>query len=206
MKMFNPFSKKTSTANQAFLANQYAQQKMHKIEALALPPAIIKQLLQAKVFDFWFENKRLQVLSKLLDIDNGEKIIYAARAINEHSEDVLLICTNRRLIILDKKAFTPDKVRQFTLAQIKNVQLNSQIFYSEISLVVGDDTLDFNSVNKAAAPVLVQAIKEQMQKSEHNKEDIEQEVADLKKLKKLVDQGILTQAEFEAKKKQILGI
>ena len=43
-------------------------------------------------------------------------------------------------------------------------------------------------------------------KVEHKKEDNYDSMNELKKYKKLLDDGIITQEEFDAKKRQLLGL
>ena len=72
-----------------------------------------------------------------------------------------------------------------------------------------------NDLDKTAAPILADTIKSMsknyqqsiqnvpVQNTTDNTQDM---IAELKQLKELVDEGILTEEEFSAKKKQVLGL
>lgn len=201
------FSKKQSKANNKFLANQRGQQAIAKIEKLDLPANIKKQLITASVFDMWFNEKELAPLIDLLKDEKDEIIEYIATGINEKSKTVMLVCTNQRLIILSKKMLAGEKARVIALKQIKSVIFKKQIFYGEITLIEGYTSLDINSINKVSAPILAKTIKKWSKLAQGSGTDaLDQQVEQIKKLKTLLDQGILTEEEFQAKKKQILGL
>lgn len=199
MGLFDLFSKKQREANQSFLAEQRSQQAVAKIQKLDLPTEIKQQLINARVFDIWFNSKDLAPLADL--VNDHETIEYAVIGINDQSETVMLVCTNQRLIILSRK-HASESSRVIPLTQIKSVILKHQLSYDELSLIVNNEKLDINSINKTAAPILTETIKKWSQNSDNLDEQVEQ----IKKLKGLLDQGILTEEEFEAKKKQILKI
>lgn len=202
MGLFNLFSKKQKEANQSFLAEQRSQQAIAKIEKLDLPRNFKQELIEAKVFDIWLSSKELQPLVDAMQAD--EKLKYATVGIDEKSRMVLLACTNQHLIILCKK-MNNENIKIIPLLQIKSVILKHQIVYDELTLIVENDTLDINSISKTTAPILADSLRK-WSKSVQSNGNLDEQVEQLKKLKDLRDQGILTDAEFKAKKKEILGI
>ncbi|MBW8038291.1 hypothetical protein E0700_09500 [Lactobacillus helveticus] len=203
MGLFDLFSKKQKNANQSFLAEQRGQQSIVKINKLALPERLKKQLIDAGVFDIWFNDEDLAPL--IAAVKDEEIIQYAAIGINEHSENVMLVCSNRNLIILKKK-HSDEQVEVIDLKQVKSVILKNQLMYGELSLIVGNQSLDINSINKVPAEILADNIKKWSKIAEGEDDDFDQQLEQVKKLKELLDQGILTEEEFQAKKKQILKI
>ncbi|WP_338935266.1 SHOCT domain-containing protein [Lactobacillus helveticus] len=203
MGLFDLFSKKQKNANQSFLAEQRGQQSIVKINKLALPERLKKQLIDAGVFDIWFNDEDLAPL--IAAVKDEEIIQYAAIGINEHSENVMLVCSNRNLIILKKK-HSDEQVEVIDLKQVKSVILKNQLMYGELSLIVGNQSLDINSINKVPAEILADNIKKWSKIAEGEDDDFDQHLEQVKKLKELLDQGILTEEEFQAKKKQILKI
>lgn len=200
MGLFDLFSKKQKNANQSFLAEQRGQQAIVKINKLALPERLKKQLIDAGVFDI------CEDLAPLIAAVKDEEIIqYAAIGINEHSENVMLVCSNRNLIILKKK-HSDEQVEVIDLKQVKSVILKNQLMYGELSLIVGNQSLDINSINKVPADILADNIKKWSKIAQGEDDDFDQQLEQVKKLKELLDQGILTEEEFQAKKKQILKI
>ena len=152
MGLFDLFSKKQREANQSFLSQQRSQQSIAKIEKLTLPANLKQQLIDADVFDIWFSDKDLAPLVKLL-ADSSEMIKYTATGINDQSEASLLVCTNQRLIVISKKR-SDLIVKTILLDRIKSVLLRHQIVYDEIILVVDNEQIDFNSINKISAAIL----------------------------------------------------
>ncbi|MBW8008565.1 SHOCT domain-containing protein [Lactobacillus helveticus] len=203
MGLFDLFSKKQKNANQSFLAEQRGQQAIVKINKLALPERLKKQLIDAGVFDIWFNDEDLAPL--IAAVKDEEIIKYAAIGINEHSENVMLVCSNRNLIILKKK-HSDEQVEVIDLKQVKSVILKNQLMYGELSLIVGNQSLDINSINKVPAEILADNIKKWSKIAQGEDDDFDQQLEQVKKLKELLDQGILTEEEFQAKKKQILKI
>lgn len=203
MGLFDLFSKKQKNANQSFLAEQRGQQAIVKINKLALPERLKKQLIDAGVFDIWFNDEDLAPL--IAAVKDEEIIKYAAIGINEHSENVMLVCSNRNLIILKKK-HSDEQVEVIDLKQVKSVILKNQLMYGELSLIVGNQSLDINSINEVPAEILADNIKKWSKIAEGEDDDFDQQLEQVKKLKELLDQGILTEEEFQAKKKQILKI
>lgn len=203
MGLFDLFSKKQKNANQSFLAEQRGQQAIVKINKLALPERLKKQLIDAGVFDIWFNDEDLAPL--IAAVKDEEIIQYAAIGINEHSENVMLVCSNRNLIILKKK-HSDEQVEVIDLKQVKSIILKNQLMYGELSLIVGNQSLDINSINKVPAKILADNIKKWSKIAQGEDDDFDQQLEQVKKLKELLDQGILTEEEFQAKKKQILKI
>lgn len=204
--VFNLFSKKQSKANNRFLADQRGQQAIARIQKLNLPAELKQQLIDADVFDIWFSDKDLAPLAKIMQEHDDEKIAYAAIGINVKSKNVMLVCTNQRLIILSKKMLSKEQALVIPLKQIKSVVLHNSIVYDELTLINGDEILRINAINKVAAPILAKNIKKYSKLAQNDSSALDEQVEQVKKLKELLDQGILTKAEFEAKKKQILGL
>lgn len=204
--VFNLFSKKQSKANNRFLADQRGQQAIARIQKLNLPAELKQQLIDADVFDIWFSDKDLAPLAEIMQDHDDEKIVYAAIGINVKSKNVMLVCTNQRLIILSKKILSKEQALVIPLKQIKSVVLHNSIVYDELTLINGDEILRINAINKVAAPILAKNIKKYSKLAQNDSSALDEQVEQVKKLKELLDQGILTKAEFEAKKKQILGL
>ncbi len=117
----------------------------------------------------------------------------------------MLVCSNRNLIILKKK-HSDEQVEVIDLKRVKSVILKNQLMYGELSLIVGNQSLDINSINKVPAEILADNIKKWSKIAQGEDDDFDQQLEQVKKLKELLDQGILTEEEFQAKKKQILKI
>lgn len=209
MVNFNPFSKELNQANQKFLAKQRGEQSIQKIRKLQIPEKIKQELINAEVFDFWFNEKDI---SSLIDelIQSGDILQYAATGINERNKTTLIVVTERHLLLLSKKMFSKPILQVINLSDVKSISLQKYPFYGELCLVIGNNILKINSINKTSAPSLAEKIKQfsvnKYSYAADSKENIDTQIDQLKKLKELEDQGILTEEEFQAKKKQILGL
>lgn len=187
-----------------------------KINALKIPKEIKKQLINAQVFDFWFNNKELKSLSDILDYKNGEVIKYAASGIKEESGEsrtVLILCTNRRVIFLNKNMFFGGSSTDIPLNMINSVQLLTHLLLAEISITTGADTTVLKQLTKESAKIMAKTIKKQsmefqqkLLRPQNNSDNITDSADEIRKFKKLADDGIITNEEFEAKKKQLLGL
>ena len=89
--------------NDTYIENK-ALKAAKKINKFNIPEEIKKQLIDKKVFDFWFNNKELRALSDNIDIAGGEIIQYAASG-NYDNHTALIICTNMRVMIINKNIY-----------------------------------------------------------------------------------------------------
>lgn len=189
-----------------------------KINKLRIPKEIKKQLIDAEVFDFWFNNKELKELPNIVEYKNGEVIKYAAnglKEINGSTRTVLILCTNRRVIFLNKNMIFGGDSTDIPLNMINSVQLTTHLVLADISIINGSTTTVLKNLNKDAAKILSKIIKQQMlefQKKMYQPQVVSAENSkpdpadEIRKFKKLADDGIITQDEFEVKKKQLLGL
>lgn len=207
-----------ATKFQSSSTNSAVQNAAKKINNLLIPKEIKKQLIDAQVFDFWFNNKELKSLQDILEYKNGEIIKYAASGLKEEqneSRTVLILCTNRRVLFLNKNMFFGGDSTDIPLNMINSVQLTTHLLLADITIINGATSTKLKQLNKDAARILAKTIKEEslqfqqrllhpQDKSTSNQElDIPDQI---RKFKKLADDGIITQEEFEEKKKQLLNL
>lgn len=201
--------------------NPNAQKAAQKINALKIPKEIKKQLIDAEVYDFWFNNKELKSLADIVDYKNGEVIKYAANGFSKNvtgddGRTVLILCTNRRVIFLNKNMFFGGDSTDIPLNMVNSVQLSTHLVMADITIVNGATTTTITQVSKDAARILTKVIKEEALKFQQNlfKPNATQQPTEekldvpdqIRKYKSLADDGIITQEEFNAKKKQLLGL
>lgn len=196
--------------------NPEIQKVAQKINNLSIPKEIKKQLIDAQVFDFWFNNKELKSLSNILEYKDGEVIKYAASGFkeeNNESRTVLILCTNRRVLFLNKNMFFGGDSTDIPLNMVNSVQLTTHLVTAEITIVNGANSTTLKSLSKLSAPILAKTIKNESLKFQqrllHPQENVGNSIDsadEIRKFKKLADDGIITQEEFEAKKKQLLGL
>ena len=197
-------------------SNPEIQKAAQKINKLSIPKEIKKQLIDAQVFDFWFNNKELKALSRILEYKDGEIIKYAASGYkeeNNESRTVLILCTNRRVLFLNKNMFFGGDSTDIPLNMINSVQLTTHLVLADITIVNGANSTKLKSLSKVSAPILAKTIKNESLKfqqrllhPQENKNSLTDPADEIRKFKKLADDGIITEEEFEAKKKQLLGL
>lgn len=195
--------------------NSAIQNAANKINKLAIPKEIKKQLIEAEVFDFWFNNKELKTLPEILDYKNGEVIKYAASGAKiegDISRTVLILCTNRRVIFLNKNILFGGDSTDIPLNMINSVKLSTHLLLADIAITNGAISISLKQIANTSAKILVKTIKDEAYKFQQNLahpnvESKQEDAPDqIRKYKALADDGIITQEEFEAKKKQLLGL
>lgn len=196
--------------------NTAVQKAAEKINKLPIPLEIKKQLIDAQVFDFWLNNKELKSLQDILEYKNGEIIKYAASGFKEEqngSRTVLILCTNRRVIFLNKNMFFGGDSTDIPLNMINSVQLITHLLLADISITTGANTTMLKQLTKESAGILAKTIKQESLKFQQqmlhpnvNEKETTDSTDEIRKFKQLADDGIITQEEFEAKKRQLLGL
>lgn len=125
----------------------------------------------------------------------------------------LITCTNKRVLFLDKGMFFGCKQLEIPLEKINSIQSTKGLLLGSISIWDGASQMKVDNVQKYSLQPFVNAVnnaKEALnQKSVNNvvkEEKKDDSLAQLEKLAELRDKGIITIEDFEAKKKQLLGI
>ncbi|MBU5277036.1 PH domain-containing protein [Lactiplantibacillus argentoratensis] len=169
------------------------------------------QMEQAGVSDLFGTKKEVKALPGILNDD--EHIVYATSGFID-SNTVLVVLTQKRVIFIDKGLIYGIKSTEVPLDMINGVSYSKGLMFGKVSITNGAVTTLIDNVDKSTAPILAEKIKvaaEQYKESLHvSVQNSSASVLDgpdqIRKYKSLADEGIITQEEFEAKKKQILGV
>lgn len=173
---------------------------------------IQQQLTDAGVTDTFGTKKEIKALPDMLSDD--EVIQYATSGFVD-GNTVLMVCTNTRVLFVDKGLVFGIKSTEIPLTMINGVSYSKGLMFGKISIVNGAITTKIDQVNKDTAPKMVEAVKKATAAlTQVNQQPVAQTatksepdlIEQLRGLKVLVDEGVLTQDEFDAKKKQVLGI
>jgi hypothetical protein len=158
--------------------------------------------------------KHFEVVAKSLQAD--EEVLYTFIGLHnyismsKHDNNYAYAVTNKR-IIMGQKKLVGENLQSVSLENINDVTLQK-------GMAIGTVTIDtirekFNvGVTKSQAQVISDNIHELVFRAKQISSTPSPAPAaisgadELKKFKELLDAGILTQEEFDAKKKQILGI
>lgn len=161
--------------------------------------------------DDWGTHREIKMLPDLLDETETIKALCSGQKRKLPSGnlvDILLVCTDRRLLMVDRGLFSA-KTDDIALSNITGIERKDGLFFSKIIIRTNNKKpLKLRHIDKAAAQSLCMEVQNGKEvkvvvESSDKKASVAEE---LKELKELVDDGILTQEEFEAKKKQVLGI
>ncbi len=126
---------------------------------------------------------------------------------------MLVVLTQKRVIFIDKGLIYGIKSTEIPLDMVNGVSYSKGILLGKVSITNGAITTAIDNVDKNTAPILTDKIKETAEHKESLRTPVKNtpiQVLDgpdqIKKYKSLEDEGIITHEEFEAKKKQIMGI
>lgn len=176
------------------------------------------QMENAGISDLWGTKREVKELPKILN--DNEIIKYGCSGFNDNNT-VLCLCTNQRILFLDKGLLYGIKSTEIPLDMVNGVSYEKGLILGKIAITNGANTTKLEQINKKDAPIMADTIKKEamnykksLQAKNNDNLSIQHEASNntdnlikqLKELKKLVDEGILTQEEFEAKKKQLLNL
>lgn len=168
---------------------------------------VMQQLNDAGVGNLFGTRKEIKALPDIIDIANGEKILYAATAFVE-TNSVLVICTNKRVLFLDHGLLYGSKATSIPLDMINSVSYSKGLMLGSIAVTNGATTIQIENMQPYPAQKLAETIKQAAAgfKKASAQSTSNNDLSQLRELKQLLDDGIITKEEFDAKKKQILGI
>ena len=169
---------------------------------------IKSQFSAAGVSDLFGTRKEVNALPDILSPD--EIVKYATSGIVD-GNTILMVVTNTRVLFIDKGLVYGIKSTEIPLDMINSVNYEMGMLLGSISIVNGAVTTIVKNVVKTTAPQMVDTIKQArtafMQPTIVTASVVEKSSAnELREFKALLDDGILTQEEFDAKKKEILGL
>lgn len=151
--------------------------------------------------------RQLKSLASMLHDD--EKILYitcTSRALGPVLP-IIILCTNYRVLIIQKGLAYGNDIKQIALDKINTIDYHLSALYGTFQIIdgAGKET-KIKDVPKKEVVKLVKTIQEAMNNFNNSNTQTNNGINDLKQLKELAEQGVITQEEFEAKKKQILGL
>ncbi|GAY74309.1 PH domain-containing protein [Lentilactobacillus kosonis] len=175
---------------------------------------IQQQMIDANVNDLFGTKKEVKALPDILSDD--EVIQYATSGFIGNST-VLVVLTQKRVIFIDKGLLYGIKSTEIPLDMVNGVSYEKGLVQGKVSVVNGAVTTEITNIAKDNASTLSAKIKETAESYKevlrNNRninntsiDNIDNDIDQIRKFKSLLDDGILTKDEFEAKKKQILGI
>ncbi len=200
---------KTAPSSNVSLEDAMAENEVDKINKMDTSDKVKQELIAAKVFDLTFVKKEIKALPEVLD--NTETIKYACSGVLD-GHTWLVVCTNKRVIFLNKNMIVGMDQKEIPLAVINAVSYSKQFVSGTVSITNGANVTGIEKINAVAAPIMAKTIREQMAaiKSPTQSQTVVQSTPDIpdeiRKYKQLLDDDIITQEEFDAKKKELLNL
>ena len=157
-----------------------------------------------------FGKKEIKELPNILWED--EKLEKLVQGVYNNGQGIL-IATNKRLIFIDKGFFWGLKVEEFPYDKISSIQYETGMIFGKITIFASGNKAEIEQLFKDSCRSFCDYVRARISSPvEHaskkaSSSAVEYDiVSQLEGFAKLRDQGILTQEEFDAKKKQLLGL
>lgn len=141
-------------------------------------------------------------------MDKGENIVYAASGALG-SGVCIVIVTNKRVLILRKDPLaTGGRAVDIPLSKVNDVSYKSGMALGKFYIADGSQKYKVKQLTADEAETLTESIKRAIEATTNqpNQASTIDAADEIAKFKKLADDGAITQEEFEAKKKQLLGL
>lgn len=124
----------------------------------------------------------------------------------------ILVATNKRLVFVDKGTFGRLTVEDFPYDKISSIQYETGWMFGKVTIFTSGNKAVIEQLLKKEAREFGDYVRARVSKVSQHASVIQPErdssdaVDQIKRLAELRDQGVLTEEEFAAKKKQLLGI
>ncbi|WP_084245170.1 PH domain-containing protein [Planomicrobium okeanokoites] len=156
----------------------------------------------------FFGRREIKELPNILWED--EELLNLVQGMYNTSQGIL-IATNRRLIFIDKGMFGGLKVEDFPYDKISSIQYSTGIMFGKVTIFTSWNRAEITQIEKAHVRIFAETVRARISGGEkkENKEQFHTAVSaadEIIKYKSLLDAGVLTQEEFDVKKKELLGL
>lgn len=125
----------------------------------------------------------------------------------------LIVCTNKRVLMLDKGMIYGLKLIDIPLDRINSISHSKGLLLGKISITDGATTRTIENVSNNTVSFFANTVNNEVELYKQSKLASTTQVVnntspadELIKYKQLLDMGALTQEEFDAKKKELLGL
>ena len=117
---------------------------------------IIKQLEKANVTDTFGTKKEIKVLPEI--INDNETILYATSGLFK-GNTVLIVCTDSRILFIDKGLIYGVKSYEIPLDMVNGVSYSIGLVFGKVSVVNGAITNEIDNIDKKTVSILADTIK-----------------------------------------------
>lgn len=163
----------------------------------------IKKMLIKCEASIWGTKKEVKELPNIISDD--EIITYATSGVYD-GHTWLVVSTNKRIIFLDKGMIFGVNQIEVPLSKVNSIKYKKRFFLGEIEIWDGASMIRVTNILKKTLIPFVNAVNDSIEEFEKLQKPLkESSVADeLIKFKKLLDEGVITQEEFNKKKSELL--
>ena len=117
----------------------------------------------------------------------------------------LVVSTSKRIIFLDKGMLFGVNQIEIPLGKVNAIKYKKRLFMGEVEIWDGASMYKVKNISKKTLIPSVNAVNDSIGEFEKSQKSSGSSIADeLVKLKKLMDEGVITQGEFNKKKKELL--
>lgn len=172
-----------------------------------------KQINDLPYRSIWFTKKEVLELPNILD--DTEKIHGLCSGLLD-GNTWMMVCTNKRLLFLDKGMVFGLKVKEFLLNKINAVSYSKGLLMGKISVSHGSGSFQIEQIEKHVVQQFTDSLTLCIKNAQNPNPQIatapeaeDEELLRIKKIreyKALCDEGIITPEQFEAKKNELLGL
>lgn len=157
-----------------------------------------------------FQSREIQEIAKILWEDEDIEDCIPGNYENGFG---LLAATNKRLIFIDKKLFGV-RIEDFSYEKITSIQYHSGLLMGELTIYASGNKATIKHLEKASGAKFSDFVRARISapaahasssvaiKNEPDRDPY----AEVEKLASLMEKGIVTEEEFQKKKKQLLGL
>lgn len=125
----------------------------------------------------------------------------------------LLVCTTKRILFVNKGMLYGLEQRETPLEKINSIEQTTGIFFGKIKIWDGASQMEIRNVPKGTVKPFVAAVNKACEDYGKHRTPGEQptrpsptdDIEALERLAALLDKGVLSQEEFEARKAKLLG-
>lgn len=169
---------------------------------------IEERLTELGLSNLFGTKKEIKALPKY--IDESEQIQYVASGLTGENS-ILLVLTDERMIFLDKGIAYGIRKTEIPLDKINSVSYEKGMLTSTLKVFTGAAPVEIRSIPNSSIEPLTAAINKEIKRSKQPKTVILNNTAtsvadEIRNFKSLLDDGIISQAEFDEKKKELLGL
>jgi len=169
---------------------------------------LMERFNEIGITDLFGTKKEVKELPKILK--ENEEVMYATSGLMD-GNTWLIVCTSARVLFIDKGMLYGIKQVEITHDKINSISFKTGMIFGEIHIYHGSAQMLIKNVSKKTIKPMIDAINRELEKLNQTNDSSSQIAAtsdadEIKKFKELLDMGAITQEEFDAKKKQLLGI